>query len=788
MKLFFADEQEIEPGRSDRLRLMATVWVCVCVMVAWPAWSQGLSDTVDSRVRRATVMVRTAQSQSTEGDTPIGFGTGFFVNRTGLCVTNDHVIDPGHGKSPAEKMRIWLEMNRLTYRVVVNSGMENEKEYRGDLLYSNDQADMAVLQVYEQQSKFLETPDYLAFYPSENVEPKTVLWNFGFPGGDSRRSSPDSHPKVAVQVGNVVELPRSPSGRIKAIVTNILANQGNSGGPAVDAGGRLVGIATLAGGGDTGRAAVTLLIPADLTKEMIRITLEQGRVPRGIDVFPFLDSMLDHHLRYRLPELERNAANTCMKMRRSGSLLCGDPVGKTIAWSSPLGPIEVPLAATAYMVRQMDDDKGAVLLDGGNRLLIDPDSGSISFVIGGGDPFQVELRDVESIAFPLPGEPPEVPKGEVLLIGGDEYSVALRDVEGTVAFETSDKIPLTLALPAIARIASSETSETKLHARNGSIMTGRFRPHELSGVLAWTGTPIKFSLQRVSSAVLRTIDYASVLRQGEPPLTVSLTTTDSRFKKMASALDDYDVARAQAELDELLKPEMQRSFTKGKKEELRRLEGEFLFRSGKFDESQEVFKRLTRSEVEDVRWHAQARVAMLARYPGGAFEGGSLADPDVFREAAVELATSDIQRARRSLEELERAAEQGLGGSPVDRNEYNKLVRQARETEDSLLVANRLRGGTTEGLIVRLWRNVSTLHVSEVARLEEERRTFQERERGSSSSGQRANVMERQREQKMTRFERDIENAAQSAEELLGRIVEAGFIIDDTDLDISDKG
>ncbi len=753
------------------------------------AFGQSMSDAVDERVRRATVMVITAHSKNTEGDTPIGSGTGFFVNRTGLCVTNDHVTDPGHGKSPVEKTKIWMEYNRLSWKVVVNSGTDEEKEYKANVLYSNDQADMAVLQVYDEDGDFLETPNFLKFFPSDDLELKMVLWSYGFPGGESRRQSRDSHPLVAIQKGNIVDLPRSPSGRIKGVHTNILVNQGNSGGPAVTIDGELVGIATLASGGDTGRSALAILIPANLTKEMIRIAFDQGRVPSGVDVFPFLDLLVDQNLIYRLPSVERQSDNTCLKMKGTGSLLCGQPASDTITWSSPLGKIEIPVAATAYLVKQEDGEYGAVLLDGGNRILIHAEEGSIDFTMGSTEPFSIDLDSIASIGFKLPSEAPTVPKGQVVLVGGDDFNLALKDVKGLVRFRTNDGLQLPVPVSSVARIETTEDDELRLHTTNGSRMSGEFEAHELEGTLAWTGTPIKFSFENVKNAVIRQVDYARTLRQGEPPLTVSLTTSDPRFANVAKHLDEYNLAAAKAQLDELLVPDVQRAFTKAKKEELRRLEGEYLFRAGKFDKAGDVFRRLERSDVEDVRWHAQARTALLERYPDGQFDGKSLTDPKVFRKAATALAVEHIQAARTSLEELARHAEQGLRGSPLDRSEYNKLVRRAEDTEESLLVANRLRGGTTEGLIVRLWRHLHDLHVAEIGRLQQEREEFED-ERSQERGGRRTRsaTFERQREQRMMRFERDIEEAVEASRNLQISIRNAGFIIDDTDLDITDTG
>ena len=128
---------------TDRVALFVFGAVLIEALAGSTAQAQSMSPEVVERVKRATVMVKTAYSKSSEGDTPLGSGTGFFVNRSGLCISNDHVTDPGHGKSPREKMEIWQKYNRLTWTVVINSGTEEEEAYKANVLYSNDQADMA---------------------------------------------------------------------------------------------------------------------------------------------------------------------------------------------------------------------------------------------------------------------------------------------------------------------------------------------------------------------------------------------------------------------------------------------------------------------------------------------------------------------------------------------------------------------------------------------------------------------------------------------------------------------
>lgn len=766
---------------TDRVALFVFGAVLIDALAGSTAQAQSMSPEVMERVKRATVMVKTAYSKSSEGDTPLGSGTGFFVNRSGLCISNDHVTDPGHGKGPREKMEIWQKYNRLTWTVVINSGTEEEEAYKANVLYSNDQADMSVLQVFDEDGALLQTPNYLAFRSSEELRRKTKLWNLGFPGGESRKKSREKNPEIAVQAGNVIDLPRSPSGRIKGIWTNILANQGNSGGPTVDVDGKLVGIATLAGGGDTGRSAITILIPADLTKEMIRIAFEEGKVSSDVDLKPFYDLFVTEERIWDLPLRNRHVDRDCV-ITDAGSQLCGSFAGASTIWPSPLGDIEVPHSAMAYLVT--DQSEAMAFIDGGDRFAVSRDDAEFEFTPTGANSFLVDAQDVRWAAFRKPLEKPALPDEPAFVISGEQFHLSLLDVTGEVRFYVDPVGEITLPVDQVARIERDEI-DSILYTVGGSRLTGRFLPHELTGRLAWSGTPITFSFEQVQDVVIKTVTYSAALRQAEMLLVESLSTSDRRFVKIASSIDSGNLDAASSDLEHLLESDVYRNLSAQKKEEAKRLQGEVFLRTGAYMEAASVFKKLKRAEVDDVRWHARARLAMLDRYSDGIFAGQVISDPEVFERAARSLVEEHIRDAKRALEELE-----SIGfGPPPPRREYMKLVRRAGSAEGSLMIASRLCGGATEELLVRLWRNFAYLHANEAARLRRELREFQDSSRaGGRTSGKKTDRNRRQTEQRVTRYQNDIEKAMDAFRENQTKLQDAGFIIDDSDRDIADEG
>ena len=773
--------------RSDAehgLGLVLSVGVIVA-MAAGPAWAQSIDPEVMESVKRATVMVKTSHSKTTKGDTPLGSGTGFFVNATGLCITNDHVTDPAHGKTAREKFEASIEFNRLTWRVVVDSGTDDEQTYEANVLYSNDQADMAVMQVRDEDGEFLSTPDFLLFHSTEELALKSKLWNLGFPGGKNRGSSRDANPEIAIQTGNVVDLPRSPSGRVKGIVTNVLANQGNSGGPAVDQDGRLVGIVTLGGSGDTSVSAYSVLIPADLTHQMIRIAFEERKIPGGVDITPFFDLLMDDAGIYRIPEMERSATATCVTMEE-GAVLCGSPSDATISWPGPLGEIAIPSGLFAYYITDSEDDEyGRVLLDGGDRFWIVREDVVFKFTPRGGSPMDIDIEEVQSIAFRLPSEAPPPPEGNAFVISGEGFRLSIKNPKGKIKFTTTSDLSVDIPVGDLAAVETDDDDQKWLHTIYGSKMGGSFAEHELTGVLAWSDTPVSFSFdsEYLSDAGVRTVNYALAAHHGEPSLAESISTSDSRLVKIAASLDAGSIGSEKSTLDELLEPDTYKRLSPKKKEEVKRLEGEHLFRDGQFDSAAAVFKKLRNADLDDVRWHARTRLAMIERFDGGMFGGVKLSDHKAFDAAAETLAEEQIREARRSLEELEAA----VRSEPPKRTEYLKLARRAKGVEDSLLIANRLSGGATEELMVRLWRNLSYLHANEARRLEEEAKELQEESRGRRDSRRRTDSQRRRIERKLARFETDIEKAREAFAALRIKIRGAGFIIDDAFRDIFEK-
>jgi len=238
---------------------------------------------VIEQAKRATVMVGTFASTDQNADTPVGSGSGYFINGSGLLITNNHVIDPAHGMSLKDRQNLQYNLNALTYKIITDSGTPQERIRDCELLHQSLTADQALLQAYDEKREKLKTPNFLRFLPPERLSKGMRVCALGFPGGNSQRMARGANAQVTSTFGEVTQVPRTPSGRVRRVVTNVAARPGNSGGPMVDADGHVVGTVTLMGQSEA-EANTSYLVPCTLAHALIRDAAERGRIPKGSDL------------------------------------------------------------------------------------------------------------------------------------------------------------------------------------------------------------------------------------------------------------------------------------------------------------------------------------------------------------------------------------------------------------------------------------------------------------------------------------------------------------------------
>ncbi|HEU5231975.1 MAG TPA: trypsin-like peptidase domain-containing protein [Terriglobales bacterium] len=177
-----------------------------------------------------------------------GQGSGFIIDSEGHILTNYHVI------AGARQVEVTLS---------------NKKKYRADLIGSDRQKDLAVLQI---PAKNL-TPAVLG--DSKVLEVGQKVYAIGNPfglSGTMTRGIISSIRSVRGPEGNAID---------QAIQTDAAINPGNSGGPLLNSHGEVIGInSMILTGGAEQSAGVGFAIPINSAKAVLNDLVEFGRVRR----------------------------------------------------------------------------------------------------------------------------------------------------------------------------------------------------------------------------------------------------------------------------------------------------------------------------------------------------------------------------------------------------------------------------------------------------------------------------------------------------------------------------
>jgi S1-C subfamily serine protease len=187
-----------------------------------------------------------------------GSGSGFVIKvdkDTALVVTNHHVIEPkvemmvmprppktkrpGTLPPPILSPRmIVTTFKNASVTVVLDSGTKSEREYKAEVLAADPERDLAILKIKD--AKELPGPIDVANAP-ELLETLPV-YTFGFPFGKVLATS-KGNPAITIGKGSISSLRENDDGDLAFVQIDGALNPGNSGGPVLDASGKLVGVA-----------------------------------------------------------------------------------------------------------------------------------------------------------------------------------------------------------------------------------------------------------------------------------------------------------------------------------------------------------------------------------------------------------------------------------------------------------------------------------------------------------------------------------------------------------------
>jgi serine protease Do len=178
---------------------------------------------------------------------PISQGSGFFISEDGYLVTNNHVIDGGD-----------------SFKIVMDDGTELDAKKIG----SDPRTDLALLKV-ESDRKFT----YVDFADDSKVRIGDWVVAIGNPFGLGGTVTAGI---VSARGRDIGAGPYDDFIQIDAAV-----NRGNSGGPAFNLSGQVVGINTAIFSPSGGNVGIAFAIPASVAKAVIADLKDDGQVERG---------------------------------------------------------------------------------------------------------------------------------------------------------------------------------------------------------------------------------------------------------------------------------------------------------------------------------------------------------------------------------------------------------------------------------------------------------------------------------------------------------------------------
>jgi serine protease Do len=175
-------------------------------------------------------------------------GSGFIIDKKGLVVTNNHVVEN------AEKITVALS---------------DDREFAAKVVGRDPRTDIAVIQITEDNGNFPVAP----MGNSQNLQVGEWVVAMGSPFGLANTLTAGVVSAKGRQIG------AGPYDNF--IQTDASINPGNSGGPLVNMRGEVVGINTAILSRMGGNLGIGFATPIDLAKEILPELIKTGKVTRG---------------------------------------------------------------------------------------------------------------------------------------------------------------------------------------------------------------------------------------------------------------------------------------------------------------------------------------------------------------------------------------------------------------------------------------------------------------------------------------------------------------------------
>jgi S1-C subfamily serine protease len=224
-----ADHQGPGRRRWARSEWRLTAALAALFLLCGHVSAGGLDAQVLQKVKGSTVFVKVADGKEK------ATGSGFVVRSEGstvYVVTNDHVVD----LLPESRYRRGVVTPAVT--LVFHSGTKNEQSVRGEVVAADMRRDLAIVKA----SSVKNPPPALDLTQTAELVETMPVYILGFPLGELL-STNKANPATTVGRGSVASLRNDEAGELAIVQIDGDMTPGNSGGPVVDAQGRLVGVA-----------------------------------------------------------------------------------------------------------------------------------------------------------------------------------------------------------------------------------------------------------------------------------------------------------------------------------------------------------------------------------------------------------------------------------------------------------------------------------------------------------------------------------------------------------------
>ena len=178
----------------------------------------------------------------------VGLGSGFIIDKAGIIVTNNHVIEG------ADEITVI---------------MHDQKEFKAELLGRDPKADLAVLKINPKKTILTE----VSWGDSDNIRVGDWSIAIGNPLGLGGTVTAGIISAISRDIGS--------GPYVKFLQTDASINRGNSGGPLFDINGKVIGINSAIISQTGGSIGLGFAIPSSSAQKIIKQLQEFGRTKRG---------------------------------------------------------------------------------------------------------------------------------------------------------------------------------------------------------------------------------------------------------------------------------------------------------------------------------------------------------------------------------------------------------------------------------------------------------------------------------------------------------------------------